>query len=106
MSDQERLAMLLREDGYQFHGYDLSKSPKQEIRRAKPIPELIEIAEEMFLDASWTKKVGKAVAHPYYYVEWHITGWPHRIHLTGDTKQEAELRCAIAALEKLKEKTQ
>ncbi len=66
--------------------------------------EVLGLAQELLLSASWTEKVGKTEWKPgYYYAEWSLTVWPHKVERTGGTLFEAETRCAIEALKRLRE---
>ncbi len=105
MTDQERLAELVGKEGHRdvVHKDVLGNVISRKTEPKSP-QEVLGLAQELLLSASWTKKVGKAQASkPYYYVEWNLPVFPGKMKRTGDTLFEAEIRCAIAALERLRE---
>lgn len=106
MTDQEKLAELLGKEGYQFHGYDLSKSPIQEIRRPRPARELLAIAENRWRgDKRKAKWIHISVCKSHSWAKWaDASPAPHLAYEQGETEQEARMKCAIAGLQKLKEK--
>ena len=103
MTNQERLAELIGEEGYQTHPIEnASALAYRLIDYPLPIAQLIEIAERRLFEwCLWQYRTREDDGQ--YWVEWGIPQSPKDENAHGDTLIEAEMAVAIKAMERLQQ---